>query len=92
MIELKNKMCATVKLLKPGFARVLEPREGLTFPVDNWHYNVDRTIVIVHVRDYRYPAGNPNPRHPQTYYQIWSMHLGRDCEEIDCVTFEGPRV
>lgn len=73
-----------VRLLEPGLPRVMDGAIGMCFPVDHTSPNVDGTATLVAVRDYRYPAANlnPNPKYPNTLYQIWSMHLGRDCEEV----------
>ncbi len=71
-----------VKLL-PEQTRVLNGQPGLCFMVDSWHYDVTKTKIIVHVRDYRYgEPGRP--------FQIWSMTLDRDCELVEGVTRARP--
>lgn len=83
-VTLRHSGRAIVRLLGHGIARVLDGKVGLTFFVDNWHYDITRTTTIVHVRDYRYANG-------ESPYQIWTLWLGKDCEEITDLTDVGPR-
>lgn len=76
---------AVVRLKTQGTIRVLDGKPGMTFPVDNAHLNVRHDVVIVHVRDYRYGDGG-------NAWQIWTMHLGEDCELVDFETTQGVRI
>lgn len=65
-----------IKLTKAGEARILDGKEGMTFPLDTMGGVDDR---CAHVRDYRYP-GDHFP------FQIWT--LGPD--EFEVIEYDGP--
>lgn len=71
-------MTTVVKLRASGIRRVLESKEGMTFPLDYFTESAGGGNVA-HVRDYRYPGNRVS-------YQIWSLAP----EDYDILKSEGP--